>query len=385
MDRDHRARRSVLAGVAGLLTVGTAGCSLSPATDGDADQPSGPDSTDPPDPTAESGRVTSLSNQETVTGTPGSMADRYVDVYQTTIGSVTQIQVYGRRGRGSGAGWLYDDRHVVTNEHVVAGTDDVYTRFPDGTWNRADVVGTDVYSDLAVLRVADRPSNARPLTLDDADPPVGTEVVAIGNPFGFSGSVSAGIVSGVDRTLPAPNNFSIPDAIQTDAPVNPGNSGGPLVGLDGNVVGVINSGGGDNLGFAISAALTRRVIPALIDTGEYEHSYMGIRLRPVGPLVAIANDIDRPAGVYVDEVVSGTPSDGVFEGSTGTTTVDGTSDIPVGGDVIVRMGDTPITERQALSTFLALETQPGDTVPVTVLRDGSEQTVELTLGARPEP
>jgi S1-C subfamily serine protease len=194
--------------------------------------------------------------------------------------------------------------------------------------------------------------------------------------------VTAGIVSGVDRTLPAPNDFSIPDAIQTDAPVNPGNSGGPLVDLDGTVVGVVNSGGGDNVGFAVSAALTRRVVPSLVDDGSYEHSYMGIRLRPVGPLLARANDVDR--GVYVDSVVPDGPSRGVFEGSTGETTIEGVT-VPTGGDVIVAMEDTPIPQRQALSAFLALETRPGDTIAVTVLRDGAEQTVDLTLGSRPDP
>ena len=232
--------------------------------------------------------------------------------------------------------------------------------------------------------VEETPESATPLTLLSEDPAVGTEVIAIGNPFQRTGSVSAGIVSGTDRTLRLPNNFSIPDAIQTDTAINPGNSGGPLVTLDGDVVGVINAGSGDNVGFAISGALTRRVVPALIEDGEFDHSYMGVRLRSVDPLHAEVNDLEEASGVYIHEVVSNSPSDGVFRGSTETVARNGVSNIGVGGDVIVAMEDTPIPQQEALSSFLALKASPGDTIEVTVIRDGEEQTVDLTLGERPE-
>ncbi|QLH80027.1 trypsin-like peptidase domain-containing protein [Halosimplex rubrum] len=310
----------------------------------------------------------------------------YTDVYRSTVPSVAQIQVYtGGPTPSQGTGFVYSDGHVVTNQHVVEGAERIYLRFSDGGWLDATVEGTDVYSDLAVLSVEELPESAEPLALRESDPDVGTEVIAIGNPFGYSGSVSAGIVSGVNRTLPAPNDFSIPDAIQTDAPVNPGNSGGPLVTLDGTVAGVINSGGGDNIGFGISAPLVRRVVPALLEDGEFEHAYMGVRLRTVDPLHAEANDVDERVGVYIDLVREDGPADGVLRGSTGETTVAGQSGVGTGGDVVVSMDGTSIPTREALASFLALETSPGDTIDVTVLRDGEERTVELTLGSRPDP
>jgi len=306
-------------------------------------------------------------------------------VYEQVADSVVSIRVVSDTARGSqGSGFLVDDGYVVTNEHVVAGGDDFYVRFADTGWLETEVVGTDVYSDLAVLDAPDPPSSATPLGFVDRDPPIGAPVVAIGNPFGLSGSVSSGIVSGVDRTLRGANDFSIADAIQTDAAVNPGNSGGPLVDMDGQVVGVINSGGGDNVGFAISAALTRRVVPALVQSGEYDHSYMGVGLRSVGPGVAEANDLDPASGVYIDRVIDGSPSEGVLQGSSGTAVVSG-REVPTGGDVIRRLDDTPTPTRQALATFLALETSPGTTIDVRAERDGEVRTLELTLGERPEP
>jgi S1-C subfamily serine protease len=154
--------------------------------------------------------------------------------------------------------------------------------------------------------------------------------------------------------------------------------------MDGQVVGVINSGGGDNIGFAISAAMVERVIPALIERGDYEHSYMGIGLSDVTPPLVEGNDLPVARGVYVGQVRSGSPSDGVLQGSTDETLVDGQR-VPVGGDVIVGMDGVTIATRQDLSTFLALETSPGDTIDVEVLRDGRRQTVDLTLGSRPSP
>ncbi|MFC7138316.1 S1C family serine protease [Halosimplex aquaticum] len=384
MDTRDSSRRRFLAACGTALAAGTAGCSGSLFGDG----PSGDtEDTTPVDP--ETRRPTGDGGDGGAAGDfeqfDQSSDGAYADVYRSTIDSIAQIQVYtGTPNPSSGTGFVYSDGHVVTNQHVVADAKNVYLRFSEGGWLEAQVEGTDVYSDLAVLSVPELPASATPLPLRESDPEVGTEVIAIGNPFGYSGSVSAGIVSGVNRTLPAPNDFSIPDAIQTDAPVNPGNSGGPLVTLEGSVAGVVNSGGGDNIGFAISAPLVRRVIPALLEDGEYEHSYMGVRLETLGPRRAEAIGLDDRVGVYIALVRDGGPSDGVLQGNSGTTTIDGQS-IETGGDVIVSMNETPIQTRQALASFLALETSPGDTIDVTVLRDGEEQTVELTLGSRPDP
>lgn len=353
--------------VAAGLTAGVAGCNTPP--------------------TSEAAQATD-DNEGSASGGGGQTpvaGSVFTEVYRETIDSVVLVRTFDASGRsGQGSGFVYDSQHIVTNQHVVGGTEAIEVRFTDGTWHDASIVGTDVYSDLAVLRVSSVPDIAPPLELIDGEVAVGQRVLAIGNPFGLSGSASAGIVSGVDRTLPAANNFSIPDAIQTDAAVNPGNSGGPLVTLDGDVAGVINSGSGDNIGFAISAALMSRVVPALIQDGAYDHSYMGVRLTDVTPLIAEANGLETARGVYIDEVVPGTPSDGVFEGSTGETEVNDVT-VPTGGDVVVRMGEQDIFSRQALSTYLALQTSPGETIPVEVIRDGSRTTVELTLGERPDP
>ncbi|MEF8852831.1 MAG: trypsin-like peptidase domain-containing protein [Haloarculaceae archaeon] len=380
MTRETHTRRGFLATCATGMAAAVAGCSVTTEDESGALQDGDSESTGEESPDVDPTATPGDESQST-----GAGPRPYVEAYRAVSASVARVRVYTAAGTGGGTAWLYDEDHLVTNEHVVSGATDVYVRFPEGGWTRSEVVGTDVYSDLAVLSVDATPENATPLTMREADPPVGTEVIAIGNPFQRTGSVSAGIVSGVDRTLRLPSGFSIPDAIQTDAAVNPGNSGGPLVALDGEVLGVINAGSGDNVGFAISGALTRRVVPELVAEGDYDHSYMGIRLRSVGPLVAEANDVERGLGVYVAEVVDGGPSDGVLRGSTGETTVNGVSGVGTGGDVILAMDDTPIEQQEALSTFLALETSPGSAVDVTVLRDGTEQTVELTLGSRPEP
>jgi len=373
MANDQWSRRRLLGALASGAAAGLAGCSFGAPSN--------------PEPSSSGGSAGSIDGQfesyAAQTGSPGGSP--YAQVYRQVADSVTAVRVrqeFGNTARGTA--WVYDAQHLVTNEHVVSGAADVSVWFDGSGWQSGEVVATDVYSDLAVVRVDDRPEGARAIPLVQSEPPVGTEVVAVGNPFGLSGSVSAGIISGQDRTLPAANGFSIPDAVQTDAAVNPGNSGGPLVTLDGRVVGVVNSGGGDNIGFGISAAMVNRVVPALIQEGEYNHSYMGVRLTSVTPPVVEANDLPISWGVYISQVVDGGPSDGVLQGSTGQETVAGQS-IGTGGDVVYRMGDADIPTQQALSSYLALETSPGDTIDVEVIRDGSRETVQLTVGERPEP
>jgi S1-C subfamily serine protease len=367
---DDVSRRRFLGLAGAATTAALAGCAVSTSEEtdepGDSDFNLGsPDGTDD-------------------TSTASVSGERFAEVFREARDAVVQVRVRTATSGGSGTGWVVDDGHIVTNEHVVEGAERVFVRFRSSGWIEADIVGEDVYSDLAVLSVEDQPDATEPLALRTTDPAVGTEVLAIGNPFGLSGSVSSGIVSGVNRTLPAPNNFSIPDAIQTDAPVNPGNSGGPLVNLDGDVVGVINSGGGDNIGFAISGALTDRVVPALVEDGEYNHPYLGIRLDEVTPALAQGNGLDVARGIYVHEVVPGTPAEGVLEGSTGSTTVYDQR-VPTGGDVIKRMDGTLISTQQALSSFLALETSPGQEIDIEIIRDGERRTVQLTIGERPAP
>jgi serine protease Do len=369
--RRGRSRRAFLLGAAGT-TAALAGCSVGfvgRTTDqpddetptGTADGPAGPG----PDPTAE--------------GENGFSA-----AYQATVPSVAVVRAFGPEGRaGQGSGFVYDG-HVVTNQHVIEGGTEFEIGFARQDWREGSVVGADVYSDLAAIEVDSLPDYARPLSFIEREQPVGTRVMAVGAPFGLGQSASAGIVSGVDRSLPAANEFVIPDAVQTDAAANPGNSGGPLVDLDANVVGVVNSGGGDNIAFAVSAALARRVVPSLIETGDYTHSFMGVGLRGVTPSIAEGNDLPAVEGAYVTTVRDDAPATGVLTGADGSATVNNI-EVPTGGDVIIRLDDAPIRTLNDLSIYLALETSPGDELDIGIIRDGSERTVTMTLGERPTP
>ncbi|MFC6785723.1 S1C family serine protease [Halobaculum halobium] len=363
-------RRDVLAGLASAGAVGAAGCVQVGSSD------AAPRATD----------ANGTTGVDAEGGETGSTATE-TEVYRSTIESVVGILNYGPSGpQGSGSGFVAGDGYVVTNQHVVAGATEVKLRFQDNTWYDAEIVGTDAYSDLAVLRAETRPEWATPLSWVDTDPepPVGTHVMAIGSPYGFSGSASTGIISGVDRVLSAPNNFTVADSVQTDAALNPGNSGGPLVTDDGAVAAVAARGGGDNLGFGVSAELSKRVVPELAETGEYRHPYMGVRLVEVSPVIAEAYDIDDVGGVLIVEVVEDGPAAGALRGTDGSTSVDGVS-VPTGGDVIVGIGGTDVEVQADLSNYLALEASPGESVTFTVLRDGSETTVSFELGERPDP
>ncbi|MFP9192311.1 S1C family serine protease [Natronosalvus vescus] len=368
--RVDRRRFLSLAGTGALAAI--AGCAEPGSSTGQPDQPD------------------SEPNAASVDTDEGSLADgsAYTDVYETTIDAVTLVRVHGEGGfggpaQGEGSGFLHPSGYVVTNDHVVFSSDDVDVdiQYTDGRWTTAEVVGTDFYSDLAVLEVEAVPDEIQPLAFTEERPVVGQEVLAIGNPVGLDGSMSQGIVSGVNRSIsPAWHDFSYPNVVQTDAAVNPGNSGGPLVDMNGEVVGVVHATQGENIGLAISAALSRRVVPELIDEGEFHHSHMGIRLLPVDPTIAEANDLERANGILIVEVEPDGPADGVLEPSDGSP-----GEIPTGGDVIREVDGEPIPDNHALSTYLALETDPGDTVELTVSRNNDEETVDLTLGARPEP
>ncbi|SFS73053.1 S1C family serine protease [Halostagnicola kamekurae] len=302
----------------------------------------------------------------------------YTQVYDAVIDSIAQVRAYGvespRRlgeGTGQGSGFLValeqDGAYLITNEHVVSGADSVEIQYIGGDWTTATIAGTDYYSDLAVLAVDHVPDDAVSLPLSEQTPVVGQQVLAIGAPYGLEGSVSQGIVSGVNRSVDVSyRRFPFPNAIQTDAAVNPGNSGGPLVDLEGRAIGVVNAGGGDNIGFAISAALARRVVPALADDGVYEHSYLGISYREVTRAVVEEYGLEEASGVLVSSVDPNGPADDELER----------------GDVIYELDGEPIPDRHALGTYLALETRPGDEVGIEFWRDGQERTVTVTLGSR---
>ena len=314
----------------------------------------------------------------------------YTALYNQTIDSVVAV----RTNTGLGSGFVYrtaqenGTSYIVTNAHVVGNASSVIIQFAQEDSRQGTVVGRDQFTDLAVVRVNQTPGYAEALSVADAPPEQGRMVAAIGNPFGLEETITHGIVSGLNRSMPTQLGFSIPNVIQTDAPINPGNSGGPLVTCDGTVVGVNTAGisaqRAENIGFAVSASLINQVVPELIETGEYKHAYLGVRTAPLTPGLVAANDLNVSTGLYVHEVVEGGPASGALQATTSQTVINGTQ-IPVGGDVIVSIEGQPISSGEELSSYLLTETRPGDTVTLTVIRNGERQQVNVTLGERPDP
>ena len=300
--------------------------------------------------------------------------------------------------QGEGSGWVYDtEGHIVTNNHVVEDAEDILVTFHDGRWAKGEVVAADPQADLAVIKVTPPEGmDLQPLPLAEPDSlRVGYSVIAIGAPFGLEETLTTGIVSAIGRSLPVGlsqmggPHYSLPDVIQTDAAINPGNSGGPLLDLTGRVVGVnfaIESPvrGSSGIGFAIPVSIVQRVVPALIENGEYHYAYLGIRGQSITPELAEALDLpDNVLGAYVDQVMPGGPADkGGVKG--GNTVVDENGiDLHKGGDIITAIDGQPVRQFNDLVSYLVTQAAPGQKVTLTVLRDGKEKDLTVTLGERP--
>jgi S1-C subfamily serine protease len=305
-----------------------------------------------------------------------------------------------------GSGFVYDrSGHIITNYHVIAGNDpnDISITFIDGTIYRARVVGTDQYSDLAVLHVEDDvpADKLMPLPLgNSSELLVGQRVVAIGNPFGLSGSMTEGIISGLNRLIPVYPGpgpfsdigtpaFSIPDVIQTDAAINPGNSGGPLLNMQGEVLGINSAifsttGGFAGIGFAIPSNTIAKVAPVLIERGFFQHPWLGVSGIDMTPEIAEAIGLGEPRGFLVIDTAPGGPADsaGVQGGDT-PTQVGGRGEIELGGDVILAIDDKTIRKIDDVLGYLQQATEVGETVRLTVWRDGQIIEIDVTVGARP--
>ncbi len=300
--------------------------------------------------------------------------------------------------QGLGSGFVWDTQgNIVTNNHVVDGADQITVTFADGTIVTGKVVGADPDSDLAVVKVNMPANQLRPVQLGDSTQiKVGQLAIAIGNPFGEQNTMTTGIISAIGRSLPVDNNqailgpsFTIPDVIQTDAPINPGNSGGVLLNAQGQVIGVTSaietrSGASAGIGFAIPSSIVQRVVPALIASGHFDHPYLGISGTTLTPTLAQAMGLKPDQrGALVGTVTKGGPSEKAgVRGSTQQTTVNGAR-VQVGGDVIVAMNGQPIKTFDDIVAQLARSTQVGQTVTLTVLRDGKQQDIQVTLSARP--
>jgi len=324
--------------------------------------------------------------------------DSLTTLYQQVIPGVVAI----RTGTALGSGFMFDsDGHVVTNQHVVDGVSDVEVDFSSGYKAHGTVIGFDTDADVAVIKV-DAPANEiHPLAIGDSSTlQVGQSVVAIGNPFGLSGTMTLGIISGLGRTQlthAAPTGggfFSTADIIQTDAAINPGNSGGPLFNMNGEVIGInqsirtdtfnqttgnaVNSG----VGFSISINLIKRVVPVLIRDGKYEYPYLGISSDSDLDLAEIeALGLNTYTGAYVVSVTPDGPADlaGIKAGDTPTSN----PNLNAGGDIIIAFDGKPVNTFDELLGLLTSNKSPGDTVVLTVLRDGQPLDITVTLGKRP--
>jgi 2-alkenal reductase len=319
---------------------------------------------------------------------------------QVVIGGSSQFGFNGEQG-GLGSGFVWDQQgYIVTNNHVVEDADQISVTFSDGSIVDAELVGTDRYSDLAVIKVDAPASSLHPVVMADSNQiKVGQLAIAIGNPFGLQGTMTQGIISGLSRSLAIDLNnalsqqgarYSIPDIIQTDASINPGNSGGVLVDAQGQVIGVtsaiatstqVNSG----VGFVIPSAIVQRVVPALIADGQVEHSWMGITGVTLTPDLAQAAGVaEDQQGALVLNLTPGGPADeaGIQAGNQ-QVSVDG-RDLAVGGDVIIAINGQEVKRFEDMVSYLYNQTDPGQVVTLTVLRDGGEQEIQVTLGVLPD-
>jgi S1-C subfamily serine protease len=304
---------------------------------------------------------------------------------------------------GQGSGFVIDlEGHIITNQHVIADAEQIEVDFPSGYRAWASVVGTDLDSDLALLEVEIPVGELHPLPLGDSDTvQVGEFVVAIGNPFGLSGTMTVGIVSAIGRTLeserqaPTGGLFTAGAIIQTDAAINPGNSGGPLLNMRGEVIGVNRAIRTENftatgdptssgVGFAVPVNIIKRVVPSIVEKGSYDYPYLGISSISGDVMnLIILEDLDLQAntrGAYVTCVTPGSPADeaGIIGASDCNNSV-----LQAGGDLIIAIEDVRVFEFNDLLTYLILETEPGVEVKLTVLRDGEEVEIPIMIGARP--
>src|SRR5919109_839901 len=288
-----------------------------------------------------------------------------------------------------GSGFVYDNNgHIVTNNHVVANAKIVDITFIDGKRFTANVTGSDVYSDLAVLKIVENLTQAElapPLTIgNSSELKVGDQVVAIGNPFGLEGSITTGIVSQTGRLLPLEETgFSVPNAIQTDALINTGNSGGPLLNMKAEIIGVNTAGiFPGNIGFAVPSNAVKRIVPILIETGNYTHPWLGMTGGPVTSDVAQREGLERNfKGIIVDTIVKNSPADKA--GINGSIT--NQYGERLGGDIITAVDGNPVVRMEDLISYLETEKSVNQNMTLTVHKDGKTIDKQITIGQRPSP
>ena len=344
--------------------------------------------------------------------------DRLPLLFEKVKPSVVQVTVLSKNllSSGLGSGFVFDKLgHIITNNHVVdsaSGTGvpagNMTVTFLDGRSFKAKVVGTDQFSDLAVLQInSTNTEEFVPLTIgNSSNLKIGERVVAIGNPFGLSGSMTEGIISGLGRLLPSqtpeepdmipdpnslvapPASFSIPEIIQTDAAINPGNSGGPLLNLNGDVIGINSAifsttGAYSGIGFAVPSNTIKKIIPVLISDNVYRHPWIGISGTDLTPDIASAINVTKPSGFLIIDITPDSPaSKAGLHGGGKLVDVNGRK-MKVGGDLILKIDDRNVSKIDDILTYLEENKNVGDKVALSIFRNGKEQNVNLTLEPRP--
>ncbi|MGA9398726.1 MAG: trypsin-like peptidase domain-containing protein [Anaerolineaceae bacterium] len=330
----------------------------------------------------------------------GNSEEILTTLYSAVDPGIVAIQVVTDQGGGLGSGFVVDMQgHIITNYHVVEGEQSIEVDFSSGYKTYGEVIGTDLDSDLAVVDVNVPDEVLHPLALGDSSIlKVGQTVVAIGNPYGLTGTMTVGIVSALGRTLDSQHQtesgfyYTAADLIQTDALINPGNSGGPLLNLNGEVIGVnraIQTAGSSvtgepvttGIGFAIASNIVKRVVPSLIATGSYDYPYMGVTSREDLSLTAMdALGITHMGGAYVISVESGGPAGRAgIRGGTRATTING---VLAGGDLIIAIDGHPVNVFSDLLSYMINNKTPGDSVILTIIRNGKQLDVTVVLGSR---
>ncbi|MCW4015486.1 MAG: trypsin-like peptidase domain-containing protein [Candidatus Bathyarchaeota archaeon] len=339
--------------------------------------------------TEQSSEIQQLQNQLDIFGAinqTGVMP--WSTIYNQLKDSVVLIQT----DLGLGSGFVYDlEGHIVTNYHVIESAELIQVTFLDGNITSASVVGMDIYSDLAVIKVDSIVTTLQPVVLgSSSELAVGEPIAAMGNPFGLSSTLTVGVVSSLERNLEATGGYLIIDVIQIDAAVNPGNSGGPLVNLNGQVVGVntaieSETGAFTGIGFAVPSDTIKREIDVLIETGGYDHPWVGISVLEMNLALADVIGLDKVQGLLVMNVTAGSPADwaGLRAGNE-YAIVDGL-EVLIGGDVIIQVDGIPVITMNDFVVYMERNIRPEDSVTLGVIRDGHELELIVTLGERPQP
>ena len=319
-----------------------------------------------------------------------------VELFKKTEQGVVKIEIDTNNSLSDrnavGSGFVYDIfGHTITNAHVIENATKVTVTFLDGNQYNAEIIGADKFTDIAVIKVNEKPRLLHPLDIGDSSVLlVGEQVAAIGNPFGLSGSMTSGIVSQLGRLMYSQDNgFSIPDVIQTDAAINPGNSGGPLLNMKGEVIGIntaIRSSTGEftGVGFAIPSNTIKKIVPSLIEEGKYHHPWMGITGIDIDPDLAKIRELENAKGFLVVTVIDGHPADDAgLQGVSKTVEIDG-KEYPIDGDIIISVDGKEVRKINDILVHLQREKSVGDEMILGVLRDGDLMHLTLTLAERPD-